>query len=232
MRENLHRFFRAARGAGVRISPSESIDAMRAVSGIGFTDREILRDTFLLTLAKSTDDKRALGECFDLFFKQPEITGPPTQEAGESAETGESTGEQAPPGAAASAPPSGLGPLAQMLMSQDRNALAAAMANAAAAAELSEIRFFTQRGIYSSKILNELGIAQLRDDLDALTASNPAEAERLAAATEGLRENVRDTVSQRCSCTAVRKPTTCATTSCAMRRCPSSTSGKFSRCGC
>lgn len=198
MRENLHRFFRAARGAGVRISPSESIDAMRAVSEIGFTDREILRDTFLLTLAKSTDDKRALGECFDLFFRQPEITGPPTQdnEAGEAGESGETSSEQMPPGAAASSPPSGLGPLAQMLMSQDRNALAAAIANASAAAELSEIRFFTQRGIYSSKILNELGIAQLRDDLDALTVSNPAEAERLAAATEALRENVRDTVSQ------------------------------------
>lgn len=198
MRENLHRFFRAARGAGVRISPSESIDAMRAVSEIGFTDREILRDTFLLTLAKSTDDKRALGECFDLFFQQPEITGPPPQdnEAGESGDNSEGASEQMPPGAAAAAPPSGLGPLAQMLMSQDRNALAAAIANASAAAELSEIRFFTQRGIYSSKILNELGIAQLRDDLDALTASNPAEAERLAAATEALRENVRDTVSQ------------------------------------
>jgi hypothetical protein len=196
MRENLHRFFRAARGAGVRISPSESIDAMRAVSEIGFTDREILRDTFLLTLAKSTDDKRALGECFDLFFQQPEITGPPTQdnEAGETGESSETSSEQMPQGAGA--PSSGLGPLAQMLMSQDRNALAAAIANASAAAELSEIRFFTQRGIYSSKILNELGIAQLRDDLDALTLSNPAEAERLAAATEALRENVRDTVSQ------------------------------------
>jgi len=196
MRENLHRFFRAARGAGVRISPSESIDAMRAVSEIGFTDREILRDTFLLTLAKSTDDKRALGECFDLFFQQPEITGPPTQDsdAGESNEAGETSSEQT--GAAASSPPSGLGPLAQMLMSQDRNGIAAAIANASSAAELSEIRFFTQRGIYSSKILNELGIAQLRDDLEALTVSNPAEAERLAAATEALRENVRDTVSQ------------------------------------
>ena len=53
MRENLHRFFRAARGAGVRLSPAESIDAMRAVSKIGFADRDILRDTFLLTLAKT-----------------------------------------------------------------------------------------------------------------------------------------------------------------------------------
>ncbi|MEI9985976.1 MAG: hypothetical protein WDN69_23990, partial [Aliidongia sp.] len=33
MQEPLLRFFRAARGAGVRISPAESIDAMRAVRG-------------------------------------------------------------------------------------------------------------------------------------------------------------------------------------------------------
>ena len=72
MRENLHRFFRAARGAGVRVSPAESIDAMRAVSKIGFTDRQILRDTFLVTMAKTQEEKRALGDCFDLFFSQPE----------------------------------------------------------------------------------------------------------------------------------------------------------------
>ena len=197
MRENLHRFFRAARGAGVRISPSESIDAMRAVSEIGFADREVLRDTFLLTLAKNTDDKRALGECFDLFFKSPEVTAPPAQtNDNEPGETGETQEGQAPSGGAASAPSSGLSPMAQMLLSQDRNGIAAAIANASSAAELSEIRFFTQRGIFSSRILNELGIAQQRDDLDALNASNPAEAERLAAGIEALRESVRDTVSQ------------------------------------
>lgn len=193
MRENLHRFFRAARGAGVRISPSESIDAMKAVADIGFADRDVLRDTFLLTLAKSSEDKRSLAECFDLFFSQPEVTGPSEQdnEPAENDDTQQPSGD----GAAESTPP-GLSPLGQMLMSQDRNAIAAAMANAAAAAGLSDIRFFTQRGIYSSRILEQLGIAQLRDDLDALTTANPAQAERLAAATEALRENVRDTVSQ------------------------------------
>ena len=77
MRENLHRFFRAARGAGVRLSPAESIDAMRAVSKVGFADRAVLRDTFLLTLAKTQDEKKALGDCFDLFFSQPEPQAPP-----------------------------------------------------------------------------------------------------------------------------------------------------------
>lgn len=193
MRENLHRFFRAARGAGVRISPAESIDAMRAVADVGFADRNVLRDTFLLTLAKSAEDKRSLAECFDLFFQQPEIA-PPTGQDNQPTESGE---PQAPSGeAAAASSPSGLSPLAQMLMSQDRNALAAAMANAAAASGLSDIRFFTQRGIYSSRMLEQLGIAQLRDDLDALTETNPAQAERLAAATEALRDVVRDTVTQ------------------------------------
>src|SRR6185312_12189667 len=72
MRESLHRFFRAARGAGVRVSPAESIDAMRAVAEVGFSDRSILRDTLLLTLAKTQDEKKALGECFDLFFDRPQ----------------------------------------------------------------------------------------------------------------------------------------------------------------
>src|SRR4051794_15955948 len=98
MRENLHRFFRAARGAGVRLSPAESIDAMRAVSKIGFTDRTILRDTFLLTLAKTLDEKKALGDCFDLFFDQPKPAQPPPEES----ETGKSDTPEA--GAASEAP--------------------------------------------------------------------------------------------------------------------------------
>ena len=89
MRENLHRFFRAARGAGVRLSPAESIDAMRAVSKIGIDDREILRDTFLLTLAKTQDEKRALGDCFDLFFSQPEP--PPSAPDNDNSEEGEAS---------------------------------------------------------------------------------------------------------------------------------------------
>jgi uncharacterized protein with von Willebrand factor type A (vWA) domain len=194
MRENLHRFFRAARGAGVRLSPAESIDAMRAVATIGFSDRGILRDTFLLTLAKTQDEKRALGECFDLFFDSPALS----QKAAESTSDDESGAAepQAPERAAGEGQPEGLGALAQMLLSQDRNAIAAAMAGAASAASLSDIRYFTQRGIFSGRILDQMGIQRLRDDLDALAASNPAMAERLAAALEGLRDAVRDTVSQ------------------------------------
>ena len=201
MREELHRFFRAARGAGVRVSPAESIDAMKAVADVGFADRTILRDTLLLTLAKNQDEKRALGETFDLFFSQPEVKDEPAPEDAAS-DTAEDAADGATPDAAAGetgepgAPAPELGELAQMLMSQDRNAVAAALANAANAASLSDIRYFTQRGIFSTRILNLLGIERLRDDLDALTSTNPAQAERLAAALSALRENVGEIVSQ------------------------------------
>ena len=201
MREELHRFFRAARGAGVRVSPAESIDAMKAVADVGFADRDILRDTLLLTLAKNQDEKQALGETFDLFFSQPDVKDDTAPEDA-AKNTAKDTASSATPDATAAetgeagAPPPEMGELAQMLMSQDRNAVAAALANAANAASLSDIRYFTQRGIFSTRILNALGIERLRDDLDALTSTNPAEAERLAAALTALRENVSDVVSQ------------------------------------
>jgi len=199
MRENIHRFFRAARGAGVHVSPAESIDAMRAVAQVGVSDRAILRDALLLTLAKSQDEKLALGDCFDLFFSQTE---PPRQDQSEP-DTADASpdADPAPPSGATSEagegqPPEGLGPLAQMLLSQDRNAVAAAIAGASGAASLSDIRYSTQRGIFSSRILDAMGLQRLRDDLDELTATNPALAERLRDALDALREAVRDTVSQ------------------------------------
>ncbi|NEU98247.1 vWA domain-containing protein [Bradyrhizobium uaiense] len=198
MRENLHRFFRAARGAGVRVSPAESIDAMRAVAQVGFADRDILRDTFLLTLAKTQDEKRSLGECFDLFFSQPE----PQQESAEQNKTDDDNESGANPSAdehgdtAGGAANENVGPLAQMLLSQDRSAISTAIANASGAASLPDIRYFTQRGIFQTRILDAMGIQRLRDDIDDLTTRNPALAERLQEALNGLRGTVRDTVSQ------------------------------------
>ena len=194
MKENLHRFFRAARGAGVRVSPAESIDAMRAVAKVGLSDRAVLRDTFLLTLAKSEEQKKALGDCFDLFFAQPELKPPSIANDRSDAEA-----QQQQPGMDSGGegqPSEDLGPLAQMLLAQDRAQIAAAIANASSAVSLADIRFFTQRGLFSARMLDAMGIARLRDDLDNLIASNPALAERLQAATEALRENVREAVSQ------------------------------------
>ncbi|MFT0875842.1 VWA domain-containing protein [Rhodopseudomonas sp. G2_2311] len=203
MREELHRFFRAARGAGVRVSPAESIDAMRAVSEVGFADRGLLRDTLLVTLAKTQDEKQALAQCFDLFFSRPEpktntdAADDADQQADNATSPSQPNGNSAPGqgGGEGSAPPE-LGELAQMLLAQDRSAVAAALAGAANEASLSNIRFFTQRGLFQSRMMEALGIGQLRDDLDRLKADDPAQAERLAAALDGLRDSVREMVAQ------------------------------------
>ena len=83
-----------------------------------------------------------------------------------------------------------------MLLRQDRNEIQAAIATAANAASLPDIRYFTQRGIFSGRILEQMGVQRLRDDLDNLKVSNPSLAERLQAATDGLRDAVRETVAQ------------------------------------
>ncbi|MGJ5176246.1 vWA domain-containing protein [Bradyrhizobium oligotrophicum] len=197
MQENLHRFFRAARGAGVHVSPAESIDAMRAVASVGLSDRTVLRDSLLLTLAKSEDEKKALGACFDLFFAhvdpaQAEANDEVPQDAAPNDNQGASpSGQQA--GGDANAE---LGPLARMLLAQNTADISAAIANASSAVGLSEIRYFTQRGLFSSRMLETMGIQRLRDDLDALPETNPALAERLQTALDGLRDTVRDAVAQ------------------------------------
>ena len=178
----------------MRVSPAESIDAMRAVEKVGLSDRAILRDTFLLTLAKSEDEKKALGDCFDLFFARPELT--PPSPANDHSDATTAPQENRTESSGGGQPAENLGSLARMLLAQDRAEIAAAVAGASSAASLTDIRYFTQRGLFSSRILDAMGIQRLRDDLDDLIATNPALAERLQAATEALRENVREAVSQ------------------------------------
>jgi len=199
MRDTLHRFFRAARGAGVRISPAESIDAMRAVAEVGPADRAILRDALLLTMAKSGEEKAALAACFDTFFAHPDFEQAPAANDDEDTGGGKNDTSAVPvdgsaPGEAPAAPE--LGTLAQMLLSQDRAAITAALSNASNAAGLTNIRVFTQRGLFASRVLEQLGVGRLRDDIDALSASNSGDAERLTTALGSLRETVSEMVSQ------------------------------------
>ena len=232
MRENLHRFFRAARGAGVRVSPAESIDAMRAVANVGFADRGILRDTFLLTLAKTQDEKKALGECFDLFFDQPEPRQPAQEsESDDEAEASDPKHPAAGGRQAAGQPTEGLGPLAQMLLSQDRTEIAAAMANASSAASLSDIRYFTQRGIFSGRILDADGHPaparrSRRTGRIQPRAGGAADRRCWKRCARPFATRFR----RRCCCTAARKPKICATRSCATRRWRGSSRGRSSRC--
>ena len=70
MNDVLLRLLRAARGNGVRISVAEAIDAFHTVDAIGYDDRQALKDSLSLTLAKTVEEKILFEDCFDLYFRR------------------------------------------------------------------------------------------------------------------------------------------------------------------
>jgi len=217
----LLKFFRAARGAGVRISPAESIDAVNAVAAVGYRSRRRLRDAMLLTIAKTEEEKKSLAECFDLFFRHDDQLGAEDeapeddQESSEAQQDSEAQGQDQSEGQSQSQgqgrgqdsaedeapgeraqPNQDLGSLAQMLLANDRAALSQAMNAAADAVNLQEIQFFTQRGIYSNRILQQMGAARLQRDIATLTAASDSRTQRLMNARDALREAVREMVNR------------------------------------
>ncbi len=57
----------------MRVSAAEGIDAARAVQMIGYADRDILKDSLGLILAKTPEEKAAYEEAFELYFKRDDL---------------------------------------------------------------------------------------------------------------------------------------------------------------
>ncbi len=68
MDEVLIRFIQVLRGAGMRVSSSEALDAMRGASAIGLGDRDTLKAALRATLVKRSDDIQTFDPLFDQFF--------------------------------------------------------------------------------------------------------------------------------------------------------------------
>jgi len=191
--EPLRQFLQATRSAGLRVSAAEGIDAARAVRLMGYGDRTVLKDTLALVLAKTPDEKALFDECFDLFFKRGGF------ESGDSAAPGDAA---RPPGQAAGGGEGmgsgGGGSLGEMLLDDDRVALATAVEQAAREAGMENIRFFTQRNLYTRRVLDRMGLRGVERDMASLrraaTAAANAQADLLEERIERLREQVRDQV--------------------------------------
>ncbi len=194
--EPLRRFLQVARGAGLRVSAAEGIDAARAVDLIGYADRTILKDTLGLLLAKTPDEKAAYEEVFDLYFKRDEFAGGNADDREESepneasspsnGEGGDGTGGQ------------GGQSLGSLLSADDRATLATAMEQAAREAGIENIRFFTQKNLYARRILDRMGLRALERDMEAMRQTGTPEglgrAQFLESKVDQLRDAVRDFV--------------------------------------
>ncbi|HUD51842.1 vWA domain-containing protein [Parvibaculum sp.] len=208
MTEVLGDFIRALRAADIRVSTSESIDAGNVVDLVGLGEREILRHALSQVLAKSEDEKQAFRETFDRFFAFDQFKAKP-----ESAEAERDGSEREPPsgesqngsggmpgpgGGGTEGQPSGGAPapedLIAMLESGDQAALQMALAEAARQAQLNRIRLFTQRGMYTRRMMEIMGLDGLNEEIERRERADPAGAQRLADARDALREQVRDYV--------------------------------------
>ncbi len=193
--EPLRRFFQVARGAGLRVSAAEGIDAARAVDLVGFDDRTVLKDTLALILAKTPDEKDLFEEAFELYFKRDAFAG------GDAA--GEAEDEAHAPGQSPASGPqvggdgmggSGGQGLGQLLESDDRAALAAEMEKAAREAGVENIRYFTQKNLYARRILDRMGLRALERGMEAMRQTGEPESLKRAAMLESKVEQLRDAV--------------------------------------
>ncbi|ARU06487.1 hypothetical protein CCO03_19105 [Comamonas serinivorans] len=178
-------FVRALRAAGAEASTAETIDAARTLTLLGYGDRAQLRDALGLVLAKSEDEKHIHDQVFDLYFGQP----PHTTTAPDTAAL--RTGDEQVDVLLALAQPDATG--------QPQDALAAALARAAAQAGVDDIRFESQTAYFAGKTLEAMGIAALEERLTERRTAPDAEEEvrALVAALNQLRRQARALVKQR-----------------------------------
>ncbi len=226
--KTLGTFISALRNADVRISTAETLDAVEAVELVGFRDREFLKNTLALVLPKTWDEKNTFDECFERFFtfetlrefdqrqhhESDEHSDDSTESAAQTAAQpgqpgqggggggeGEREGDEAPDepltGIELPEPASALG---QLLMRGDRERIAAEMVQAGREVDVTSIVVFTQKGLYTRRIMDAMGARELQQEINELgRAGEPAERQlggELRRRRDWLREQIRDYVEQ------------------------------------
>ncbi len=69
------RFVGVLRGHGVRISPAETLDALRGLAAIPFERRELVKTALRTTLVKQAKDEPVFDELFEAFFSIDDRAG-------------------------------------------------------------------------------------------------------------------------------------------------------------
>ena len=195
MDASLAGFVRALRVAGAQASTAEAIDAARAMALVGFGDRDSLKASLGVVLAKSVEEKVIHDRVFDLYYSLPDAPDNPNEDRPQdSASQDEAAGERT-----GDAEVDALLDLADGR--QGRDALDAALRRAAGQAGVDDIRFSSQTSFFVRKMLAGLGIAPLEarllERLGQASDEAQAEAKALGAARDLLQRQARALVEQR-----------------------------------
>jgi hypothetical protein len=162
---------------------------------VGFGDRDSLKASLGVVLAKSVEEKIIHDRVFDLYYSLPDAPddpdeGRPQDSASQDETAGERTGD---------AEVDALLDLAEG--QQGRDALDAALRRAAGQAGVDDIRFSSQTSFFVRKMLAGMGIAPLEarllERLGQASDEAQAEAKTLGAARDLLQRQARALVEQR-----------------------------------
>ena len=226
MERTLSRFIRALRAAGADVSPAEAIDAARTVSIVGYANRDQLKDSLATVLAKSMDEKALHDQVFEMYFRAPapakgehgkaksdasQSKAPSNAEhSGSAAQSPAQSGAQSSGGgnadeterdSAAGKSAAGADSMLALAHSGDIDRIVTAIARAAAAAGVDDIRFESQKAYFVRRTMEQLGIdaleAELLEQLNQTTTQAQTRAQLLRDARSNMQQQVRAYVDQR-----------------------------------
>ena len=178
-------FVKTLRNANIQVSPAETLDAMEVIEKVGYNNKELLKNTLSFTLPKTFDEKEKFNSCFDDFFDgQLEPKNELTQEKELSLPRGQIDSD-----------------LGHQLLEDNQADIQLSISKAAEEAEIREIKYFTQRSVFSRRILDIMGVVSLEEELGQLGQRNgnelPSDLEQqLRYQLTLLREKVSDYVQQ------------------------------------
>ena len=194
MERILTSYIRALRAAGAAVSPSEAIDAARAMALVGYADRAVLKDSLSVVLAKTAEEKDIHDRLFELYFSRAAAGREESSRSGEEADDADSP----EPSEAAE---DGADTLLNLAASKDADRIAMAVERAGAAAKVDEIRFASQGAFFARRMLETLGVEDLErrlmERLQTRTPEAQAEARALMDARTVLTRKARAFVDQR-----------------------------------
>lgn len=212
-------FVKVLRNAELKVSPSETLDAMACLNVVGMEDRLFLKNSLALVLAKTPEEKEAFDDCFEKFFTIDKLLPANDEELFEDdADQGDgddefsSDAQSSQPGkgggqgggggeAQESDTEDGLkaqSALGKLMTEGSRTDQTIAIVEAGRAVEVNQIVVFTQKGLYTRKIMDEMGLKGLNEEITELQGHGGKGQQdlgkALTRARESLRERVRDYV--------------------------------------
>jgi len=215
MQQVIGDFIHALRQAGLPVSPAETLDAVNTASLVGLDNRLVLKTALGLTVAKTQENKLQYDHVFDQFFHfaAQDMAAQETDDALEQDGTDISTAE--PLISENSNQDSSLvdgsslvedspladtlqSPLAQQLMQGDQAAMSVAIAGAGNAVGVNQMQMFTQKPLFTFRIMQQMGMDALNQELRELSQQeeNQSLVQLLKTRRNLLREQVQDFVEQ------------------------------------